>query len=142
VTHRHSIPIPPGNEGKKIPSPDSTHPKSTIHEKVVFSFELFDGDAECPSEWGNEIKSLFSSFRKASEKTWYQVFQTGGKEGRKTGLGYTTFKKAPFKLPATLSPDVTIAEMRATEKARFFGTKIGATFFVMRLDRTHQICTV
>jgi hypothetical protein len=140
VSEWSQIPNPRGKQGGSIPTPDFARSQSTNNQKVVFSFEVFDSVVECPSAWGPEIRSLFSAFKKASERTWHQVQQSGGKGANKTGLGFTTINPPPFPLPPALSKDLSISEMRAGEKARFFGARFGATYYVIRLDKSHQVC--
>lgn len=117
-------------------------PKKTNDRKVVFSFELFDASAECPSTWiKDEVKALLAAFRKASERTWQQVIDTGGKAGGgKVGLGFTAFKTDPIPRPALLSSDLAISEMRVSDVARVFGSRKDECFFVIRLDRAHAVC--
>lgn len=134
--------IPPaGNRGgKSIPDPLPPTKESSVNKKAVLSFELFDSTHECPSDWGNDIKSLFDAFKKVSCRTWIQIFQSGGKSGTKTGLGFTKISPAPFKLPREMSKDMEISEIRVSEKKRFFGTLKNEVYYVIRLDRNHRVC--
>lgn len=87
------------------------------------------------------MKHLFSSFTKATERTWQQVIESGGKPyGGKVGLGFTSFKADPFKRPSQLSLDIPLSEMRVNDKARFFGARKNAVYYVIRLDRNHSVC--
>lgn len=128
-------------KGSRIPSP-SIEPKiSTNKETPLLSFESFDFNHQCPSEWqSDEIKSLFQMFNKICKMTWLEILNTGGKSGNKTGLGFTEIEPDPFKRPNDLSPDVTISELRVTKKARVFGARYGRTYYIIRLDRNHEIC--
>jgi hypothetical protein len=127
--------------GHDIPAP-TTASKNYDDSKVVFSFELFSPNLECPSTWLNEeVKQLFSMFVKASQRTWRQVLQTSGKShGGKVGLGYTPFKTDPFPRPQNVSADLVISELRVTDKARVFGCRSRDHFYIIRLDRGHQVC--
>jgi hypothetical protein len=49
----HRIPGVVPRAGAAIPEPASV--ESSIHKKVVLSFEAFDHDAECPSTWMAEV---------------------------------------------------------------------------------------
>lgn len=117
-------------------------PEETIdNKKCLFSFELFDDTAECPSKWNsNEIKQLFHTFQKACQRTWRQIKDTGGKSyGGKVGLGYTVYDKPPFPLSSNISLDIKISKMRVTDKARFFGFKLKEVFYILRLDKNHKL---
>jgi hypothetical protein len=134
------IPLPQPSSGSEIPAPHPA-PLNLAKDKVLFSFELFDAKQECPSTWkGEELKALFSAFRKASERTWLQLFQTGGTSGTKVGLGFTKFSSDPFPRPPNLSQDVAICEIRVNDKARFFGVHIRNAFYIIRLDSNHAVC--
>lgn len=127
--------------GNKIPTPAAGSVGSTIHHKVVFSFEHYDRGYQCISTWTqDEAKTLLEMFHKASQLTWMEVFRTGGKSGSKVGLGWTDFKdNDPFVRPPNLSKDLSISEMRASKKLRVFGAKKDAVFYVLRLDRQHGV---
>jgi hypothetical protein len=128
-------------KGKQIPDPGIIKKTSTNNEQPLLSFQLFDFNHQCPSIWqGDEIKSLFQMFSKVCRMTWQDVVKTGGKPGNKTGLGFTEIIPDPFKRPATLSPDLLISELRVSIKARVFGVRCEKTYYVIRLDRNHQIC--
>lgn len=124
--------------GSKIPPPSTAAKVSTNNAKPLLSFELFDSGHECPSTWrSNEIKLLFQMFNKACKMTWIDILKTGGKN--KTGLGYTELNHDPFTRPKTLSADLTISELRVTQKARVFGIRVDRTYYVLRLDRNHNV---
>lgn len=128
-------------QGERINVPSESSEESTNSKTVTFSFELFDFDYQCPSEWQkDEVKQLFKTLNKASQYTWEQVQRTGGKGGNKNGLGFTNIDPDPFTRPANLSQDISISEFRVTEKARMFGARIGRTYLVLRIDRNHKIC--
>ena len=38
-----------------------------------------------------------------------------------------------------LSPDITFSELKVTEKARIHGFQVGAAFYLVWLDRNHEI---
>ena len=117
--------------------------KSTLFEKARLSFELYDDQRQCASSWqSDEIKLLFDSFRKLSERTWEQIFKSGGKGGNKVGLGYTPFENdnsCPIKRPAALTgEDVRMSEIRVSQQARIFGAHIAGVYFVVELDKGHK----
>jgi hypothetical protein len=140
VSRKGKIIIPQARSGSIIPTPIAEVQKSTIHNKVVFSFELFDQDHECPSTWSDEIRGLFLMFKKASGTTWNDVFKSGGRPGNKVGLGYTIFSNPPFARPQILSQDISISEMRVGRKGRVFGAHKLGIYYVIRLDKNHEIC--
>jgi hypothetical protein len=134
----------PQRVGKRIPTPQDTTSKSTNHLKVVFSFEKFDYHKECPSTWEKEeIKQLFSTFNKASCRTWQQVLETSGKAKHdgKTGLGFTEIRNnSSLNSQFGISQDIIISEMRVTERARFFGFRSHQIYFLLCLDKNHAKC--
>ena len=75
--------------------------------------------------------------------TWNQIYKTSGRIGNKTGLGYSIHKDAA-KLPNKalrdrISPDITFFELRVTGEARAHGFRSKNTFFLIWLDRNHDI---
>lgn len=138
---KNHIPKAKAKSSGLIPNPQEKV-GSTNHQLVRLSFELFNYDAQCPSTWqGQMVRQLFSAFTKATQKTWQQVIETGGKAyGGKVGLGFTTFKESPITRPLTLSNDIPISEMRVNDTARFFGARKDATYYVIELDKGHDVC--
>lgn len=128
-------------ESSSIPNPPKIEIQSSNTAKAVFSFERFHHNDECPSTWEREeIRQLFATFGKASDRTWQQITETGGHPGGgKIGLGFTEFKNSslPFKWPAWLSADKTISEMRVNDRARIFGFRQDHIYYIFKIARHH-----
>ncbi|HYH80016.1 MAG TPA: hypothetical protein VEX86_09460 [Longimicrobium sp.] len=112
-------------------------------ETAYVALKYYQSSHECFSEWSREELKAFSAFcRKVAERTWEQIKQSGG-AGNKAGLGYTSHrdrKKLPNNgLRHLISPEVEFAEMRVSQRARVHGFRMKATFFLVWLDKDHQI---
>lgn len=115
---------------------------STDHLPPSFSFYHFDSSSECPSDWKtDEMKSLFSSLKDASSMTWQQVKATGGHGKHAQGIAFKSVSpaQAARKLPANLADDIDLSEMRVSDRARIFGVRNEATYYVIWLDKDHQV---
>lgn len=100
---------------------------------------------ECLSDWSKEELKSFSSFlEKLGKYTWNDILKSGGSPGTKSGLGCT--KHGPgMKCPSTphldsISPDITLIELRVTQRARVHGFRMSSAFFLVWLDKDHRIC--
>ena len=98
---------------------------------------------QCFSEWTRDELRAFSDFnRKVSAQTWQQIYASGGRGGAKGGLGYTPHDGRalpPVSFADALSEDIGWCEMRVTQKARVHGFRAGPGFFLVFLDRNHEI---
>ena len=107
------------------------------------ALRFYQPDFQCFSEWAADELRAFSDFnRKLRQMTWQLVYQSGGRVGEKTGLGYTTWPRAVLPPPAELaaiSDDITWFELRVTKRARVHGFRAGAAFFLVYLDRLHEV---
>lgn len=105
--------------------------------------KYFQAAFQCFSEWTRDELRAFSEFnRKVSSLTWPQIYSSGGKGGGKSGLGYTAHDGTalpPLTLASTLSEDISWCEMRVTQKARVHGFRAGQGFFLVFLDRNHDV---
>lgn len=105
------------------------------------ALKYYRPEHQCLSEWMPDELKAFSAFcRKVAQMTWQQIVETGGR--RKTGMGWTQIH--PHQLPSTdfldsLSEDISWIELRVTQEARVFGFRAGQAFFLVFLDRTHDI---
>jgi hypothetical protein len=102
---------------------------------------LYDENRECASSWqSDQIKLLFECFKKVSQRTWEQIFKSGGKAGDKVGLGYTPFEDSncPVKRHPQLAEDIRMSEIRVSQEARIFGAHIRGTYYVIELDKGHK----
>lgn len=88
------------------------------------------------------IKPNTNLNRKFRDLTWLQIKQQSGKTN-KSGLAPTKIPRN--KLPKSpildaISEDIEILELRLSKKARVFGFRSAATFFLIFLDSQHRIC--
>lgn len=99
---------------------------------------------QCFSEWGSaELKAFASFVVRLPQTTWTEIRKTGGKPGSKVGFGYTEHKNKK-ELPSKgevdgLSPDIGFIELRVTKEARVHGFRVAPIFFLVWLDRNHDI---
>jgi hypothetical protein len=107
------------------------------------ALKYFRPQVQCFSEWTPDELRAFSDFnRKVSLQTWQQIVASGGKGPNKAGLGYTSHHGG--QLPAAdfadaLSEDLAWIELRVSQKARVHGFRAGHAFFLVFLDRNHQL---
>ena len=113
-------------------------------ENAFLAFKYFQPEYQCFSEWQTDELRAFSQFiKKICAMTWVQIISSGGQVGQKQGLGCTVHKNTN-KLPNqellnTLSKDLTFMELRITDKARVHGFRLKSAFFLIWLDRNHDI---
>ena len=109
----------------------------------VVCLTLVHHDWECFSSYSRgEMKAFWKFQNKVSKHTWEQVFRSGGKQGSKTGLGYTKIGRDQYPgeyLKENISPDVAIFELRVNKKARVHGFRSGDIFYICFLDKEHRI---
>ena len=108
------------------------------------ALKYYRSEHQCLSEWTAEELRGFSEFcSKVSRRTWMQIYASGGRSGSRTGLGYEPVPRVALPdtafLANVLSEDITWFELRVTEKARVFGFRAEHAFFLVFLDRGHQI---
>jgi hypothetical protein len=107
------------------------------------ALKYYQPEFQCFSEWAADELRAFSDFnRKLRHLTWQLVYQSGGRSGTKTGLGYTPYDSGVLPPPpflATISEDISWFELRVTQRARVHGFRAGAAFFLVYLDRAHEV---
>ena len=148
--------IPSGASNKKddgkvevrlLPHEVSIHGLSDEKDNTLRShvnLKYYNYAHQCLSQWTSEELSNFSEFtNKLTSMTWEQIYKTGGKSGNKTGVGYTPHSKKN-KLPnqgivSGLSEDISFFELRVNQKARVHGFRSGSSFFLVWLDRNHEV---
>lgn len=153
MDNKHKVRIPPPS----IPAePETTFRLSPIQREVFgldnqrgapspspsVSLKYYDPKFECFSDWPRQDLAAFSAFLgKLGGRTWEQIVTTGGKLGGKSGLGYTPHKdrKRLPSIPNPPSEDVTLFELRVTQKTRVHGFRVGPIFFLVWLDKDHRI---
>ncbi|HAP7630975.1 hypothetical protein [Enterococcus faecium] len=112
-------------------------------EHPCLNLKYYDFNFECFSELSQEdLKSFTALNRKFRDLTWLQIKQQSGKTN-KSGLAPTKIPRN--KLPKSpildaISEDIEILELRLSKKARVFGFRSAATFFLIFLDSQHRIC--
>jgi len=141
----------PKNKNKKIPAPNlpeissfvPNQPLKTLrddvnHNKLMphLSFHHFDESSECISDWtSSEAKQLFAKLRQLSQTTWQEILSS-------RGLGYKEIQNSGClsrQWPARLSTDCTMSEIRISQKSRIFGVRRERAFYLVWLDRNHEI---
>lgn len=143
----------------KVASRKTKEIKFSNIEKIAFGIDPNDESStpfivlkyyqpqhQCFSEWNTqELKALSSFIVKLSRTNWQSIIQSGGKVGKKTGFGYTRHKNT--KLPECcnsvkdkISEDIHFSELRVTQQARVHGFRVKEAFFIVLLDRNHDIC--
>ncbi len=99
---------------------------------------------ECISSWEEEYLKAFSSFiEKMRLMKWSDIYKTGGSLGHKTGVGYTILDKKKYpknQMLDTVSEDITFFELRIDKTARVHGFRCLDAFYLVYLDKSHQIC--
>lgn len=115
-----------------------------VEAEPYVSLRYFDPSFQCLSEWtSDELRAFSGMIESLRGMTWDDIYRTGGKLGNKTGVGYTVHKDAS-RLPNSrrlekLSPDLTFFELRVTGRARVHGFRTKSVFFLVWLDRNHDV---
>lgn len=109
---------------------------------VIISFIHLQNSHQCFSDWSKqEMNDFWNFYKKMHQYTWQQVYLTSG-ETQKNGIAYTVIptSKYPNKdFKENLSEDITIFELRVTQKGRVHGFRNKAVFYICWLDRNHEI---
>lgn len=126
---------------------DSPRPEKKIHQPVGISFRYVCAGADyCLSKFeADDVREVMDCLRQLTTLTWMQVLQQGGKGENKTGLGYTPYADEILKhvsRPKNLSPDVSIAGIRASQRLRIFGAYQDHVFYLLWFDRDHSIVPI
>lgn len=132
-----------GQDANLVPRPRPT----TVHTAVTVSFKYYQpgGDFCLSICTRDEVRAAIDCLRLLTTMTWMQVFQSGGRGGNKAGLGYTTYDDHALRgvtRPPTVSAEVFIGAIRASQKFRIFGCCIEHVFYVLWFDREHKIVPV
>jgi len=114
------------------------------------ALKYFKSDWQCFSDCQIQELKAFSAFLKSLQKyTWEQVYSTGSRKP-KHGLAYTKYKMNDVKseaIKATLesvkkeiSEEISFFELRVNQnKLRVHGFQSQSIFFLVLLDRNHQV---
>lgn len=114
------------------------------NERPYVNLKHYWPDHQCFSTWTADELKAFSSFcRKIGQTNWAGIYRTGGAPSIKTGLGYTPHKNTDY-LPANpelkyLSLDLTWFELRVDSKCRVHGFRAKEAFFLVFLDKNHEV---
>ncbi|WP_133014904.1 MAG6450 family protein [Clostridium cuniculi] len=112
-------------------------------DKAFVVLKHFDRSYECFSEWTeNELRDFSNFIATINQMTWSQIYKSGGKSN-KTGLGYTVHTNKEVlpnpKILEKISEDITFFELRVSQKARVHGFRVKSAFYLVWLDRNHEI---
>ena len=120
----------------KVPDTVLYSSKSEHQEHLHVSLKYWHSRSQCFSEWQkNELKHLTKLIDKVQELTEISVKTDAG-------LKWKTHKGPPvgqFSKPTSLPTEHVIGELRANQKARVHGFLHQGTFFVVWLDRKHEV---
>lgn len=116
-------------------------------EYVHLNMRYYNHDFQCLSSWTASNLKSFSDFNhKLRQMSWDQINLSGGKLGKKTGLGCTkiTFKQLPENARKSISKmglneDLSLLELRVAERPRVFGFRRENSFFLILLDQEHSV---
>lgn len=107
------------------------------------ALKYYQPEFQCFSAWApDELRAFSDLNRKLRQLTWQLVYQSGGRSSGKTGLGYTPYDRGVLPPPpflASISEDISWFELRVTQRARVHGFRAGAAFFLVYLDRGHEV---
>lgn len=107
-------------------------------ERPYLALKYFSPSHQCFSEWSKTELKAFSSFTEKLKKVnWRQVRELGG-------FGYKVHKDRnilPGKGSAIkeISLDIPPSELRITQRARIHGFRMNSAFFLVWLDKDHQM---
>lgn len=112
-------------------------------DRAFVTLKYFDSSYECFSEWKeNELKDFSNFIKTINQMTWNEIYKSGGKNN-KTGLGYTVHTHKEVlpnqRLLRTISEDITFFELRVNQKARVHGFRVKSAFYLVWLDRGHEV---
>lgn len=110
--------------------------------KVIISFLHVQNDFQCFSSWSKqEMNDFWNFYKKIHEYTWSQVYSTGRKS-QKNGFAYTIIPASKYPNPEfknQLSKDITLFELRISQKGRVHGFRDKSVMYICWLDRNHNI---
>ena len=117
---------------------------SSRDESPHVNLKYLDTGYQCLSAWSpQELKALSAFINKVTNLSWPEIIRSGGSSGNKAGLGYTIHKNREV-LPKTskldeISPDLSFFELRVSQRARVHGFRAASAFFLVWLDKDHQV---
>ena len=121
-------------EKSRIPEKATLINSSDTNNSPVFSFKYASQSHCLLSDWrGDELIELINAFKTMESLTWNQVMQH-------SGLRYKVISNPARKIPADVSPDVSICEVRICKRKRVLGYRSLNVFRIIWFDREHEIC--
>ncbi len=113
--------------------------------KPYVALKYYQSSHQCFSEWNkNELRAFSDFIEKLRQVNWNVIWMSGGKGDKKAAFGFTLHKERN-KLPSNgaalkeVSQDIPVFELRVNQKARVHGFRMRSAFFLVWLDRNHQI---
>ena len=111
--------------------------------KVIVNIRHLQYEYQCLSSWSKtEEKELWEFTRRLHRTTWRQVYESASKGKKKRGLAYTIIPRNQYpqtEFIRSLSPDVTLFELRVSKKMRVHGFRYKSVFYLCYLDREHKL---
>jgi hypothetical protein len=133
--------MPPRNRrrlqaGQRLASPSGLAPEQPRNANVSFEYVQHGGDyclSRCDAA---EVRQAVACLQRMTSMDWVSIQRTGGKAHTKGGLGCTVYKDHLLDIgrPAKVSKDLAYLGVRATERFRIYGFRIGNTFYVLWFD--------
>jgi hypothetical protein len=130
-----------GADRPEVIAPEAPTPTIELDETqpdtiVSVSLKYWHTRSQCISEWQRrELEGLRKFVDKIQGLTWAQIKAD-------TGLKYQTHKGATghgFSRPQNLSKDVALFELRLSGRARVHGAEVNDVFYLVWLDRNHDV---
>ena len=128
-----------------VKSAKESAPEKTDPALAKITFRQFEqGTAYCLSKCSEEdIQTALTCLQKICQRTWQQIRESGAKGAGKAGLNYESHNDTSLgtmQRPASLSKDVVICSVRASEVFRIFGFRDSDAFHPIWFDPRHSIC--
>lgn len=143
---KFNIPKPSKKEHYQIPKEVTELTKGYLtegnHAHVMLSIQLIQHEYECFSSWDKDEMGIFWDFnRRIHNITWQELIRSGGKKGKRKGLGFNPAPKD--KMPSQSLFEKyhidTMQEMRIDQRKRIFGFRHKNIFYICFLDKNHDI---
>jgi hypothetical protein len=129
---------------QKLPSSSREQRPSPMHEPVSLSFRhISPGRNYCLSECSpDNVRHCMDCFRQMTTMSKIDLFNSGGKNQHQAGLGFKKYDDnclEKVQRPQSLSLEIPIYAVRATQKFRVFGGFSEGVFSVLWFDPNHEI---
>lgn len=108
------------------------------------SLKYYDPKFECFSQWNQkELKSFSAFVKRLSTTSWTDTYKSSGRSGEKVGFGMAYHKNirntSLAAIAQRISAEIKLFELRVSQRARVHGFRSVSTFFLVCLDRNHEI---